>query len=388
MGVGFAGDDTGRAGRSLGVSPNGRGGALMASAVGQARRRFDVLRLPLVGSFLMWKHSRTTAQLVVFLLAASIIIDGLMGTQLAAKNVATVSAWVHYRGLVVFGLLIAGNLFCAACPFMLSRKFAKWIGQPTRRWPKALRNKWLALGLLVAIIYMYELFDLWATPWWTAWLAIAYFAGAFVLGIFFTNDSFCLYVCPLGSFNFLYSTASPLQISARSQQVCRDCVGHECINGSATQQGCQLELYVPTLQSNLNCTMCLDCAKACPHDNVALAAPAARQRTLSSKLAESTGSGTARNRGCVRGSDQRLCHDAARLCAGGAAGSMAEYTERGDCPGAGLWGRRAARSTLPGLWRGVVWQPIEPPSGVAQPDCDPLCVCVRSVGLWPSGWPM
>jgi polyferredoxin len=244
----------------------------MINTVQQRRVRLDLLQLPVIGPLLRWKHNRTVAQFVLFALAAAIIIDGLLGSPLAAKNVATVSAWVHYRGLVVLALLLAGNLFCAACPFVLPRKLAKWLGRPTRRWPQALRNKWLALAGLVLIIYSYELFDLWASPWWTAWLTVAYFGVAFVLEAFFTRNSFCMYVCPLGTFNFLYSAVSPLQITSRNVDVCRDCEGHECINGSSTQQGCQLELFVPTIQSNMNCTLCLDCVKACPYDNVALAA--------------------------------------------------------------------------------------------------------------------
>jgi len=243
----------------------------MISSIQPRRVRIDLLRLPLLGPLLRWKHNRTVAQFFLFALAAAIVVDGLLGSPLAAKNVATVAAWVHYRGLVVLALLLAGNLFCAACPFMLPRKLAKWIGRPTRRWPQALRNKWLALAGLIGIIYAYELFDLWSTPWWTAWLTLAYFMTAFVLEVFFTRNSFCMYVCPLGTFNFLYSTISPLQITSHNLDVCRDCEGHECINGSATQQGCQLELFVPTIQSNLNCTLCLDCVKACPYDNVALA---------------------------------------------------------------------------------------------------------------------
>lgn len=233
--------------------------------------RFDLLQVPLLGPFLRWKHNRTAAQLVLFGLAALIIIDGLLGSPLAAKNVATVAVWVHYRGFVVLALLVAGNLFCAACPFVLPRKFAKWLGRPRHRWPKALRNKWLALIGFVAIVYSYELFNLWSSPWWTAWLAVAYFGVAFLLEALFTRDSFCKYVCPLGTFNFLYSTVSPLQITAKNLNTCRDCKGHECVNGSAVQQGCQLELFVPTLKSNLDCTFCLDCVKACPYDNVALA---------------------------------------------------------------------------------------------------------------------
>lgn len=152
------------------------------------RIRFDLLRWPGLDRLLRWKHNRTAVQFLLFALAAAIIIDGLLGSPLAAKNVATVTAWVHYRGLVVLALLLVGNLFCAACPFVLPRKLAKWLGRPTQRWPKALRNKWLALAGLIGIIYAYELFDLWASPWWTAWLTVAYFMTAFVLEAFFTRS--------------------------------------------------------------------------------------------------------------------------------------------------------------------------------------------------------
>lgn len=241
-----------------------------------SRRHIDLLSVPWLRRFLLWKHSRTAVQVVLFALAAIMILDGLFGTDLAARNTATVGAWVHYRGLIVLALLLAGNLFCAGCPFILPRKVARWLGRPSRRWPKALRNKWVAIAGLLGILFVYELYDLWASPWLTAWVIVGYFMAAFVLEMVFTRDSFCMYVCPLGTFNFLYSTTSPLQITNRSMDVCRDCVGHDCINGrwdendNLIQQGCQLELYVPTLKSNMDCTLCLDCAKACPHDNVAL----------------------------------------------------------------------------------------------------------------------
>ena len=257
----------------------------MIDGLGHYRPRFDLLRTPVLGRFLLWKHSRTAIQIPLFLLAVIMIVDGLVGSRLAAKNVATVAAWVHYRGLVVVALLLAGNLFCAGCPFLVPRKLARWLGNPSLRWPQALRNKWVAIAGLIAILWVYEVWDLWASPWLTAWVAIAYFAAAFVIEAIFTRDSFCMYVCPLGTFNFLYSTASPLQITNHSLDVCRSCVGKDCINGHYApisgpngpneneillQQGCQLELFVPTIQSNMDCTLCLDCAKACPHDNVAL----------------------------------------------------------------------------------------------------------------------
>jgi ferredoxin len=41
-------------------------------------------------------------------------------------------------------------------------------------------------------------------------------------------------------------------------------------NGTGFFPGCETELFVPTIQSNMDCTYCLNCVRACPYDNVAL----------------------------------------------------------------------------------------------------------------------
>ena len=242
-----------------------------SQALYQPKIRFDVLHLPGLGRLLRWRWGRLIFQAPLLILALLMIYDGLTGPQLAPQNIATVAAWVHYRGLVIVALLLAGNLFCMSCPFTLPRTLALRLSGRGRRWPKALRSKWLAIIALAAMFWAYEVFDLWASPWLTAWVVIGYFVAAFALEAIFAESPFCKYICPLGTFNFVASTISPLQITARSQDVCRSCVGKECVNGSAQVLGCGTELFVPQIKSNLDCTFCLDCARACPHDNVALA---------------------------------------------------------------------------------------------------------------------
>ncbi len=233
---------------------------------------FDLLRVPGLGWLLRWRWGRLALQLPMLALALVLVYDGLTGAPLASQNIATVSVWIHYRGLVMLALLLVGNLFCMACPFTLPRTLARRLSGRGRRWPRVLRNKWLAVGVFVLYLWLYEALDLWASPALTAWLVIGYFGAAFVLEALFAESPFCKYVCPLGTFNFLASSISPLQITARSADVCRTCVGKECINGSTQTLGCGLELFVPQIKRNLDCTFCLDCARACPHDNVALAA--------------------------------------------------------------------------------------------------------------------
>ena len=179
--------------------------------------------------------------------------------------------------MLVLVLLCAGNFFCLACPFMLVRQLARRIFTPRFTWPRALRNKWLSVGLFVLILFTYELFDLWSSPWWTAWLIIAYFLSVLVVDGFFKHASFCKFVCPIGQFNFIASTLSPFEVKVREQDVCTRCHTKDCIRGRrepvsdlVTIRGCELALFQPSKVGNMDCTFCMDCVHACPHDNIGI----------------------------------------------------------------------------------------------------------------------
>ncbi len=287
----------------------------------------DLLRLPGIGRALKSRNGRLILQLPFLVAAILIVYDGFTGSQNAGRNLAGVVPWVHFRGVAVIVLLMAGNLFCMGCPFTLPRTIARRFVRPRRRFPRVLRNKWLAVIGLLALFFSYEWLNLWASPLLTAWLIVAYFGASFALEFLFDESAFCKYVCPLGSFNFVYATISPTKIEARNPEICKTCVGKECVNGSfkpagnlislamiggigaqaltpnpslvsdnaisvgmthgspsAAPQpaispdekripvvlGCPTELFVPQMKSNLDCTQCLDCARACPYDNVAL----------------------------------------------------------------------------------------------------------------------
>ncbi|MEM8530579.1 MAG: FesM [Chloroflexota bacterium] len=233
---------------------------------------FDVLDLPILGRFLRWRRARISLQIPLFIVAAIMIWDGLTGSQLAPKNLATTITWVHYRGLLILGLLVAGNLFCMACPFMLPRNLARRFFQPTRMLPRYLRNKWAAIVILGLFFFLYELFDLWATPWWTAWVIVIYFAAALLIDSLFKGAPFCKYICPLGQFNFASSLVSPLEVNIRDPQVCRSCRTKDCIKGNEQVNGCELWLFQERKVGNMDCTFCLDCIHACPYDNVGISA--------------------------------------------------------------------------------------------------------------------
>lgn len=267
----------------------------------------DLLRTLGLRRLMRWRYARLIFQLPLLVLALMVIIDGLTGRQLAPRNLATTSVWLHYRGLVVLALAVFGNAFCAACPLMLTRGVSKRLKRllpKSFHFPKALRSKAIVMGLTFAYFFAYEYFDLWASPWITAWLAIGYFFAATVIDTLFPAGSFCRYVCPLGNFNFVYASAAPTQITAIDHDICRRCAHKPCLHGRYTAStpprelplqtngpnpvalirpeeitnfngqghfpGCETGLFVPAVQSNMDCTLCLNCLRACPYDNVAL----------------------------------------------------------------------------------------------------------------------
>jgi cytochrome c oxidase assembly factor CtaG len=237
-----------------------------------ARTGFDLLRVPLLGRFLKWRHARLCLQAPLLLLAAVMIVDGVRGPQVGAMNLAGVLPWIHWRGLVILGLLVAGNVFCTACPFMLPRTFARRFLPAGWTWPRRLRGKWLAVLLIVAFLWAYEALALWDRPAWTACLALGYFVAAFVIDGLFRGAAFCKYLCPIGQFNFVQSLASPLEVQVRDPAVCASCRTKDCIRGRDGIPGCELHLFLPRKAGNMDCTACLDCVHACPHDNVGLIA--------------------------------------------------------------------------------------------------------------------
>jgi len=260
-------------------------GSLSSSGAGpmvDQPRGFDLLRLPGLRRLLRWRYARFAFQLPLLALALVVIVDGLTGQQAAARNAATTGVWIHYRGLVVLALALFGNAFCAACPLMLTRGLTRRLQRRLPRtlaWPRLLRNKAVVIVLTLVLLWAYEAFGLWASPWLTAWLAVGYFVAALAVDALFPAGTFCRYVCPLGNFNFVLSSVSPTQIAAADPDVCRACLDKPCLHGRPAPQanggatalpGCESDLMVPTITSNMDCTYCFNCVRACPYDNVAL----------------------------------------------------------------------------------------------------------------------
>ena len=265
------------------------GGAPAAGKIHAATQPFDLLRVPVIGAFLRARYGRQSLQAISLLLMCLVIEDGFVGHPMAAMNVAGVLPWNVVRAVGVLVLLFAGNLFCMACPFTLPRELGRRLGWARLRWPQWLRVKWVGVGLMVVFFFGYERFALWNSPARTAWLLVAYIGAALLVDTFFRGASFCKYVCPIGQFNFVGSLISPTTLQVRSASTCNTCATRDCIRGNEQQRGCELELYLPEKRSNADCTLCMDCVKACPHDNIGISTRSMTHDAVASEPTSSLG---------------------------------------------------------------------------------------------------
>jgi polyferredoxin len=232
---------------------------------------------------------RRWLQVALLVVAIAVMGDGWFGKQITPANLAGTLPWVYWRGLSILALIAVGNLFCMACPFVLVRDMGRKLLPAKWKWPRALRNKWMAGGIFVLYLWAYEALGLWDSPWLTAWLIAGYFLSALLIDGLFRGASFCKFVCPIGQFHFVVSVISPREIAFKKQEVCKACKTFDCIKGNETARGCELELFQPKKVGNLDCTFCLDCVKACPHDNVGLIAIAPAKTLLAGTYRSSVG---------------------------------------------------------------------------------------------------
>jgi cytochrome c oxidase assembly factor CtaG/ferredoxin len=232
---------------------------------------------------------RRVAQAVMLLIAIAVMMDGFFGPQLAPLNLAGVLPWIHWRALSILALVTVGNLFCMACPFMLVRDMGRKLLPANRRWPRPLRAKWLATGLIAVYLWAYEAFALWSSPWLTAWIIAGYFLAAVLIDGLFRGATFCKYICPIGQFHFVSSLISPREVGVRRPAICRSCRTYDCIRGNDRVRGCELYLFQPKKAGNLDCTFCLDCVSACPQGNVSLISIAPAQALIGDAYRSSIG---------------------------------------------------------------------------------------------------
>jgi len=239
-----------------------------------------VLNYGAVKRVLRWRGFQFAIQLPNVLVYVLVILAGLYGTQTSTENFATVVTWIIWWAAIVFTFVFAGRLWCLMCPFSA---MAEWLQRAALwsvkrqtfglgwKWPHRLRNLYVPTLLFLVLTWADHQFGLVGSPLYTAYFVMVILAGAVVVSVLFERRTFCQYVCPIGGLIGIYSLFASAELRAASRKVCREHQEKNCLLGrELVGYGCPVREYPGNMDDNFSCTLCTECIKTCPKDNIAI----------------------------------------------------------------------------------------------------------------------
>jgi len=243
--------------------------------------KYDLLGFRVIAGILRSRKFQFAVQLPFVLLFFLIIAAGLFGVQEPERNIATVLTWIIWWAVIVFVVLVAGKVWCTVCPWNAIsdwlRRRSFWRRVPDEklftlnlRWPKKLKNIYLATVLFLVLTWLELGFGVTTSPMATAYLGLLILAMAIVPAVLFEGKPFCRYACLVGRISGLYSMIAPLELRSRSKKLCQSCRTKDCHRGNERGYPCPTFERLDTMDANTYCILCTECIKSCRRSNVAL----------------------------------------------------------------------------------------------------------------------
>ena len=236
----------------------------------QEHRR-DLLTFPILGKVLKWRGFQPSLEIPGVILFLLVIVVGIWGNQEPSQNFATMLVWVYWWSLLTFTFLFVGRIWCMICPLGAVGEWVhRLVGTLGKDWPKKLRNLWPAHIFFITLTGVDLVFGIDTLPDFTGAFILSLIIMAVLFGVIFERRTFCRYVCPIGGMCGIYSMTSVVELRVKSPARCESCTTKECIKGTDHSYGCPWFEYPGDLDRNNYCTMCLECVRSCPHENIGL----------------------------------------------------------------------------------------------------------------------
>jgi hypothetical protein len=256
------------------------GGAVAGGWVLRARARLgvaegarlNVLDVPWVRRALTGPWLQPAFQFPLVLVTLLLVLLGFGDTQDPARNLATKLTWTIWWAGIIFTFVTLGRAWCYVCPYGGLNDWAERLAKPARMFPRALRNLWPATAMFLLLTWADEQLGVVRSPAVTAWILILLAVLAVGAGLLYQRRSFCRYLCPIGGVIGLYSMLAPVELRAASGDACRADKTKACYRGSAHSYGCPMFEFPQVMDRNTYCTLCMECVKGCPMNNMALRA--------------------------------------------------------------------------------------------------------------------
>jgi len=235
-----------------------------------AGEALDLLRAQWLRRLLTSRAFQPSLQIPLLMLMAVVVLLGFYDVQDGGANLATKLTWTIWWAGIIFTFVLAGRVWCLACPFGALNEWTARLAGPLRRLPKPFRNLWWATGMFVLLTWADEQLGVVRSPRVTAWIVLFFAGAAVAVGLFYERRSFCRHLCPIGGLIGIYSMTAPLELRAKSGGVCAADPDKSCYRGGPDSSGCPMFEFPASMDRNNYCNLCGECVTSCSRDNLVL----------------------------------------------------------------------------------------------------------------------
>jgi len=233
---------------------------------------YDLMSLRIVKWVLRSEMPLVVLQAVVFMIFLSVIVIGIIVGNTATGRIANNIVWGIWEPMLLFVFLFIGRFWCTVCPLSSAGRIAQRLGSLKMNPPQWLMEHagWLIVLLFFLVIWNEQIFHMTENPLGTSLLLSALMLGAILFSLLFKRETWCRYLCPLGSLGAVYAVAAPVYVRANPGVCSAQCNSHECFKGSRTSRGCPVFHHPLYTRDSHFCKMCFACLRSCPHGSAKL----------------------------------------------------------------------------------------------------------------------
>lgn len=236
----------------------------------QVGHKINLLRWPFFEkllkkeTFLLWLR-RISAALFLF------VISGLLFSPHLSPMIKIFAlVWgLWWPALAILSPFI-GRLWCTVCPFSTIMEYVQNKVHSHRSVPEfIIKYDYLIVSALFLMIFWIEILtDMRSNPLYTALLLIVIQLGAIMISVLYPRHTWCRHFCPLGGFIGTASIGSVIEVRSDPAVCLNKCTTFDCYVGKEDVKGCPMFQHLPYLDNNLDCKLCFNCVRNCPHGSV------------------------------------------------------------------------------------------------------------------------
>ena len=189
-----------------------------------------------------------------------------------AGQLANVVIWGAWEPAIVAVFLFAGRVWCTVCPLSTAGRVAQrflGLSRPPPPWLKK-AGIWLGTVGFFAILWVERVFHMTRSPLPSGVLLLALIGAAAVFAVLYQRETWCRYVCPLGTLAAGYALPAPLQVRANPNVCATYCTDHACYKGADATPGCSVFHHPLFASEGHLCKLCCNCVHVCPHGSAKL----------------------------------------------------------------------------------------------------------------------